>query len=132
MAATFVRNLMSHLATVGCSNFIPSSKKWSSYTIVSKCAQKFIDLLTMELGTDVHPGIPDTLLNKDCSSQYYFAGVCQESKEDTYLGRVRTNTLIDRKRSSLWTNNDSKEGICKGIRVKFARVEGVLEVTYVK
>ena len=120
MASTSIRNLISHIAAVAYSNFIFVADEWEQPKNLSKGAVDFINLIEKVIGSHIKPIHPAFLLNEDCSSQYYYAGTSIDSKNTTKMGRVDTQSLVDRNKSSIWRNADTEDVTCKGIRVKFA------------
>ena len=70
-------------------------------------------------GTHFKPIFPAFILNEDCSSQYYFAGITLNDTENNRWARVTIDTLLNRNKDSICSNNDTTEGVCKGIRVKY-------------
>ena len=71
-------------------------------------------------GSHFKPIFPAYVLNEDCSSQYYFAGTTINDTKTNSWARVKTASLENRNKDSMWSNNDTTEGVCKGIRIKYA------------
>ena len=116
MASTSVRNLASHLAAVSYSNFRPVPEKWCFPKKLPKGSSVLLDMMLNVTGAHFKPIFHAYILNEDCTSQYYFAGTSSNYK----WARVTKNTIQNRNKDSMWSNTDSIDGICKGIRVKYA------------
>ena len=70
-------------------------------------------------GAHFKPILPAYILNKDCSSQYYFVGDSCKNCTDNSWARVGIESLVSRNKDSIWSNNYSTKGLCKGIRVRY-------------
>ena len=120
MASTSVRNLASHIAAVAYANFMPVSEKWIGPKNLPKGCQEMLSLLTRVTGNHFKPIHPAFLLNEDCSSQYYFSGTTKNDSANNGWSRVDTDSLITRKKDAIWSPDESRNNVCKGIRIKFA------------
>ena len=120
MASTSVRNLASHIAAVAYANFIPVTEKWTGPKNLPTGCQEMLLLLTRVTGNHFKPIHPAYLLNEDCSSQYYFCGTAKNDSANNGWSRVDTDSLIARKKDAIWSPDESKNIVCKGIRIKFA------------
>ena len=119
MASTSVRNLASHIAAVAYANFIPVVEKWNIPKGLPRGCIKLISMLKLVTGSHFRPIHPAFLLNEDCSSQYYCSGSIKNDSKNNGWSRVTTQSLKCRDRDSLWTADETKDTICKGLRVKF-------------
>ena len=70
-------------------------------------------------GSHSRPMFAGCVLNEYCSPQYYFSGTTINDPSHNIWARVNTNNIEIRKKYSMCSNNDTTEGICKGIRVKY-------------
>ena len=120
MASTSVRNLASHICAVAYSNTRPITEKWKQPKHLSRGAIELLKFLKDVTGAHFRPILPAYILNEDCSSQYYFSGTTTNDQGYNGWARVKTKTLESKNKDSIWSNNDTTEGVCKGIRTKYA------------
>ena len=63
---------------------------------------------------------PAYIFNEDCSLQYYYVDTDQNDNINNGWARVKTASLKSRNNDSMWSNNETPEGVYKGIYVKYA------------
>ena len=119
MVSTSIYNLASRVAAVAYSNFRSVPKKWEAPKKLTKGATLFVKIIKSITGTHVKPIFPAYFLNKYCSSQYSFAGTTMKHRTKNGWARVKTASLLNRNKGSICFNIDTKEGVCKCIRVKY-------------
>ena len=120
MASTSVRNLASRVVAVSYANFLPVVEKWVTLKGLPRGCLKLIDMLLSVTGSHFKPILPAYLLNEDCSSQYYCSGSIKGDNVNNGWSRVSTDSLVARNKDSMWTPDESRDTVCKGIRIKFA------------
>ena len=120
MVQTSVRNLSSHIATVGYSNFCPIIEIWDYPKGICKGNLVLLRKLKDTTGAHFQHITPAYLLNEDCSNQYYFSGSAKIDGLNNGWYRVTTESLVNGYTDSIWTNDTSKDVTCKGICIKFA------------
>ena len=120
MASTSIRNLISHIAAICYSNFRPVPEKWVGPKKLPIGCVQLLKMMKYVTGAHFKPLFSACILNKDCSSQYYVAGTLHDDHINNRWLRVTTNSLTNRNKDSMWSNNESNEGVCKGIPVKYA------------
>ena len=111
---------MSHIAAIAFAHYRPTCTKWDGPKELGKGAKELLEIVERVTNTRVEPLKPHYLLNTDCSSMYYFAGVKINNKHSNCWSRVCRDSLRVRNKSSYWVDSADSEEICKGIRVKFA------------
>ena len=71
-------------------------------------------------GSHFKPVHPAYVLNEDCSSQYYCSGSVKDDHAHNGWSRVKEDSLCARSKDAIWSRDEKKDMVCKGIRVKFA------------
>ena len=71
-------------------------------------------------GCHFKPIKPAYLLNEDCSSQYYCSGTTKGDPRNNGWSRATTDSLKSRNKDSIWSADETRNTVCKGIKVKFA------------
>ena len=79
-----------------------------------------LDILRKVNGTNFGPINTAFLANEDYSNQYYYAGAAPSTSKDESYSQVRSKSLDDRNKSSMWTKSTSNNEIGVGVRVKFS------------
>ena len=69
-------------------------------------------------------------MSEDWSIQYYFCGSVESDHGNNGWSRVEEKSSKSRDKNSLWSPDDSKNYICKGINVKFACGESAFGFMY--
>ena len=63
---------------------------------------------------------PAYILNEDCTTQYYFTGSQNNDLHNNGWAKVKTGSLKYRDRSSIWSDDLTKDAVYKGIHIKYA------------
>lgn len=71
-------------------------------------------------GAYFKPLFPAYVLNNNCSPQYYFSGTINGDHINNQWACLTTQLLTSINMDSMRSNNDNNEGVCEGIRVKYA------------
>ena len=84
MASTSIRNLMSHILTVGLVHFVPG--KFERPENLSPGAVRFLNLMKEATGIEMKPIYPWQVMNYDASSYYAFLGtLVDDSANDEWV-----------------------------------------------
>ena len=122
MASTSLRNLVSHVLTVGLVHFIPG--KFERPENLSPGAIKFLDLMKEATGIEMKPIHPYQVINFDASSYYAYAGtVVDDSANDEWV-RISEGAISRGTRNQVSLHRCEESTKCNGLMLRW--IDGIV------
>ncbi len=121
MASTSLRNLVSHMLTVGLVHFTPG--KFKRPENLSPGAIKFLDLMKAATGIEMKPIHPWQIINYDASSYYAFLGTRNDNGIDEW-GRISEGAISRGTRSIISLHRCEESTKCDGLMLRW--IDGIV------